>query len=103
MHDDAVYRTSGTKLYPLISWKAVESWNQYILVLNDPEYTVETKNIGFRPGSILEYNNIFYIIEGNTKRQMSKEYMDKYGFNDFEKISVTQYELDFHKTGDPLG
>lgn len=104
MHNDAVYRTSGNRLYPLISWNAALSWNQYIVILDDDgEYYIEKQNIGFRPGSILEYNKVFYIIEGNIKRQMSNEYMERYKFNEFESILITQYELDFHKTGDPIG
>lgn len=99
--EDQVYRI-GDKAYPLLSWRAVESWGQPIIVVQGLDLETSAARIGFRPTSILTYSNDYYFIEGNRKRLIASPDFWELGFNKFEAIEVSKSELDFHPDGDNL-
>lgn len=102
--DDKFYRVSDSKLHEIISWNAVMSWGQAILVSDFIfDYEVSEAKIGFRPTSLLKgMDNRFYFIEGNKRRIVSTPEFWELGFNEFEAILVSDEELNFHKEGEPI-
>lgn len=103
-----IYRVSkGTTLYPLLSWRAVESWSQPIISIDtlDQEVVVAESRIGFRPGSLLKATSDgkFYFIDGGGKRLVSTPDFWELGFQKSTAIEVSDVELNFHTTLEPIG
>lgn len=105
--DEQIYRVSGKSLIPLISWSAVVSWGQPILVAQKDiisDYVISPAVLGFRPGSVLESftTGQKYFIADGKKRLITNPAFWELGFNDFETILVSDAELEIHKDGEPI-
>lgn len=99
--DEQVYRIAD-KAYPLLSWRAVESWGQPLITVEHLDLEVSSARVGFRPTSIIRYFDEFYYIEGNKKRLIVGSAFWDLGFNKFEAIEVSEIEINFHPSGENL-
>lgn len=102
-----VYRVANDTLIPLSSWRAVESWQQPILVGEEDlldGYTVSSAKLGFRPASVVESftTGKKYFIEGTVKRLISNPDFWELGFNEWENLICSDDEINFHADGEPL-
>ena len=108
VYDDIIYRVQRKNLLPLLSFDAAMSWGQPILMADDEvienNYEISKQKLGFRPGSVISSKDgDVYYIEGVSKRQVTKYAYRQLGFNDYDKVTVSDTELMFHPTGDQIG
>ena len=104
-HDQIIYKVSGDKLHPLLSWRAALSWHQPIVpaeIIYD--YEISTARLGFRSTTLVQsvVSGSVYFIDGSKKRLIATPDFWELGFNKFEIIVVSQEELDFHIDGEPI-